>query len=713
MIRITAGFLASLAMALSGCGGGGGSNSSGVPSFWLGGTLAGLASGRQMTLLTGAGTQASLKANGNFRLPDALPQGTKYNLTVLEQPLGQTCVVSNGSDAVGIKADVSNITIVCADNPTSLGGVVSGLPAGGSLTLANGPDSSVTVTANGVYVLPIRLASGASYEVKVLSQPQGVQCVVSNASGTAASQPLTNINVACARGTVSIGGTLAGLALGKQVQLTLTGSGIAPSPLALSINGTFTFTAGVAYGGEYSIAVDTQPAGQTCSVSNPTGSGVTSPPPGIQVTCATTRHSVGGSVTGLVLAPGGQALVLKNGTDLLTVSANGLFAFPSLLADGSSYSVTIASQPTGQTCFLGNDSGTTVSAPVTAVTVQCLSYVWRSRLVAGAGVAGHLDGEGAGARFSGPAGAAVGLGGEILVADTTSSRIRRILMPLGFVSTLSGTGVPGLINSPTASSAAFRGPVGLARDSAGNLFVADSGNHVIRRIDAASGEVTTWAGSGVAGYADGTGSAARFNTPWGLAIDANDNLYVADSGNHVVRKVTSARVVSLVAGIPGIRGRGDGSATQATFDGPSGVAVSPQGVVFVADTQNHLVRAISDGTGAGTVSRVAGLDGGASGFRDGSGNFAAFALPMGIAVDAQSNLFVADAGNHAVRFIQVVGTRGTVLTVAGGGSPAYGEGVGVSARFNQPTGLALDAAFNLYITEGGGHRVRLLYKSPN
>lgn len=705
MIKSGSAALVLLAMLTSGCGGGGGGGS---PTYSLGGTVAGLGSGRQLLVLSGAGTQVTISSNGNFRFPDHLPQGAKYGLVIQQQPLSQTCLVANGSDSVGIKADVSNITVVCADNPALLGGQVSGLPAGASVTIASSSVSSVTVSANGTYNLPVRPAPGNNYSVSVITQPMGATCVVGNASGTAGSVAVTNIDVSCSRASLTVGGDLSGLALGQQVQLKLTGSGVPSSLLSLGLNGTFSFSSPITYGGDYVVTVEAQPTGQTCSLGNAVGQGIMNPVSQLRVSCTGNRHSLGGSATGLASMPGGQPLVLRNGGDSVSIASNGPFRFPALLADAASYSVTVASQPTGQTCSLTNDSGTAVTAPVSTVVAQCLSFVWRSRLIAGSGVAGHLDDVAGAARFSSPSAVVVGPRGDLLVADFSSSRVRMVTMPLGAVSTLAGSSVPGLVNSVSPLSASFRAPAGLAVDAAGNVFVADSGNHVIRRIAAGTGEVTTWAGSGAAGYANGLGGVAQFNNPRGMAIDAAGHLLVADTGNHVVRRIAPDGTVSLAAGTPGQRGRVDGAAAAATFNGPSGLAISAAGAIYVADTQNHLIRVV---TPAGVVATVAGS--GQSGSQDGTGAFAAFSLPLSVALDGQSALVVVDGGNHAIRHVQLQGTSGTVLTIAGAGRSGYREGVGAAISFDQPTGLAVDAAGNLLITEGSGHRLRSLYRSPN
>lgn len=711
--RSVTGVLAGVLSVLIGCGGGGSGTT--TPNFLLGGTLAGLAAGQQILLLSGAGTQVTLTANGNFRFPDRLPQGSKFNLSVQQQPASQSCTVSNGSDAVGIKADVSNITVVCVDNPAVLSGVASGVPAGASLTLgvAIGAASPIntTLTSNGPFVLPVRPGNGASYAVTVTGQPQGAACVVTNGSGTAGNTPISNLELVCSPSRVAIGGELLGLAQGQQVQLRLTGSGLTSSTPTLSIgsNGSFSFlsvTPGITFGGEYTVTVSAQPTGQTCTLSNATGTGVTAAVTQLRVSCAINRHALGGTVTGLMVVSGGQPLVLRNASDSIPVGANGPFQFPTPLTDGGGYSVTIASQPTGQTCSLINDFGTSVTAPVRNVLAQCLSFVWRTRLLAGSGVAGTLDDLGALARFAGPSGVALGPRGDVIVSDFSSSRIRSVMMPLGLVSTLAGSSVPGLVDARLPLFASFRAPVGVAVDSSGHVYVADSGNHVIRRIAAGTGEVSTWAGSGVAGYSNGAATAAQFNGPRGLALDASGNLYVADTGNHVIRRISPTGVVSLFAGIPKVSGRADGPA--GTFNGPVGLAVAAQGAVYVADTQNHSIRSVS---ATGAVSTVAGS--GAPGFQDGTGPLASFSFPTGLALDGQTSIYVADAGNHTVRQIQLVGGLGTVLTIAGAGSNGYREGVGGGAAFDQPNALVVDAAGNLIVAEGGGNRLRILYRSPN
>jgi len=203
----------------------------------------------------------------------------------------------------------------------------------------------------------------------------------------------------------------------------------------------------------------------------------------------------------------------------------------------------------------------------------------------------------------------------------------------------------------------FSTPTSAAADSAGNVFVANNTSHTILKITAA-GFASVFAGKREeSGSADGVGSAARFGTPLGIAVDAKDNLYVADSGNSNIRKITPEGVVSTLAGAAGKSGGVDGAGSAARFDAPRGLAVDAGGTVYVADTDNHCIRKI---TPEGVVSTLAGQAGKAD-KADGVGSAARFNAPRSVAVDTLGNVFVADGGNRAIRLIS---TEGVVTTIA-------------------------------------------------
>ena len=236
--------------------------------------------------------------------------------------------------------------------------------------------------------------------------------------------------------------------------------------------------------------------------------------------------------------------------------------------------------------------------------------------------------------------------GNVYVADTGNNTIRKIT-PNGVVSTLAGlAGHPGSKDG-IGANARFRNPWGVAVDGAGNVFVADMSNDTIRKITPA-GMVSTLAGqAGMSGSLDGVGTSAQFNNPFAIAVDSADNIYVSDSANDTMRKITPSGVVSTLAGLPGYAGSTDGNGNDARFWNPQGLAVDDRGNIYVADTGNNTVRKI---TPMGVVTTLAGLAG-TSGTTDGIGKEARFNSPGGVAVDRTGNVYVADTNNHAVRKI--------------------------------------------------------------
>ena len=311
---------------------------------------------------------------------------------------------------------------------------------------------------------------------------------------------------------------------------------------------------------------------------------------------------------------------------------------------------------------------------------------------------GFLDATGTAARFSGPYGVAVDTNGNVYVADTFNHSIRKITSA-GVVTTLAGGGGTSGSADGTGSSARFYYPQALAVDGSGNVFVADTDNNTIRKITS-SGVVTTIAGSpGVSGSADGTGSAALFYQPSGIAVDANGNLYVADSTNCTIRVVTSSGVVTTLAGTPRTSGSTDGTGSAALFGDPVGITVDSNGNLYVADG-NSTIRKISS---AGVVTTLAGVAN-KPGSADGKGIAASFFSPRAVTADSLGNLYVADTGNNTIRMITTVGV---VTTLAGStGTVGSADGTGSAALFNQPQGIAVDSNGNLYVADTSNYTIR-------
>jgi sugar lactone lactonase YvrE len=333
-------------------------------------------------------------------------------------------------------------------------------------------------------------------------------------------------------------------------------------------------------------------------------------------------------------------------------------------------------------------------------TIRKITPVGVATTLAGtAGWSGSDDGTGAAAHFNHPMGVAVDGVGNAFIADAYNNTVRKIT-PDGVVTTLAGTAASGDRTDGTGAAARFYSPAGVVVDGTGNVFVADSEYCTIRKITPA-GVVTTLAGTARAiGSPDGTGPAARFNTPQGLAADQAGNVFVADSGNNKIRMITPAGIVTTLAGAAGTPGSADGTGSAARFNGPTGVAVDNDGNVFAADNGNHTIRKI---TPAGAVTTLAGTAG-ASGSVDGIGAAASFNDPQGVAVDKAGDIFVADNGNHTIRKIT---SAGIVTTFAGtAGSFGSADGTGAAARFNYPTGVAVDGSGNLYVSDGFNHAIR-------
>lgn len=325
--------------------------------------------------------------------------------------------------------------------------------------------------------------------------------------------------------------------------------------------------------------------------------------------------------------------------------------------------------------------------------------------LAGSGKQGDADGAGAEASFDVPSGVVVDGSGNVYVGDHLNHRIRKITEG-GVVSTFAGgakggpkTRAHALQGAVVGRKACFNKPVGLAVDKGGNVFVADKLNHSIRKVTQ-YGVVDTIAGSGKPDFADGEGGAARFNEPHGVAVDESGNVYVADSKNNRIRKITASGNVTTLAG-SGIGGNADGQGKEASFNGPNSVAIDGSGNVYVGDRGNNRIRKISPN---GTVTTLAGS--GKPEFADGPGKEASFNQPCGIAVDGIGTVYVADTFNNRIRKI---GPSGYVTTLVGSGNPGSEDGYGSAASFNKPYAIAVDAGGAVYVADQLNHKIRKIF----
>jgi hypothetical protein len=332
--------------------------------------------------------------------------------------------------------------------------------------------------------------------------------------------------------------------------------------------------------------------------------------------------------------------------------------------------------------------------------------------IAGDGVAGSTGDGGAAtsARLSSPLGVAIDAAGDVYIADWLNHRIRKITVATGIITTFAGSTAGFGGDGGVATAAQLQRPIAITFDAAGNAYIADEYNHRIRKVAAGTNVITTVAGNGTAGY-DGDGgqaTAARLNLPAGVGVDSAGNIFIADYSNHRVRKVTAATgIITTAAGTGSAGFLGENElATTARLYSPVGISVNAAGDVFIADSNTHRVRKLIASTGK--IVTVAGSANATHGGDSGQGPAAQLWEPSGVAVDQSGNIYIADQNNHRVRKVATPTPTTEITTLAGNGTAGYdGDGgQAPAARLNFPVGVAIDAAGNVYTADYSNHRIR-------
>jgi len=602
-----------------------------------------------------------------------------------------TVVVTNGAGTV--TSSVATLTVNAAPVAPS----ISAQPQNTSVTV--GSAATLTVTASGAAPLSyqwqkggtaIAGATSASYAIASAqtSDAGSYSVVVSNSVGSVMSSAATlTVNAAAVAPSITTQPQSVTVTVGGSASFTVTASGTAPMSYQWRKGGTA--IAG-ATSSNYTIPSSQTPdAGSfTVVVSNSTGS-VTSAAATLTVNPAPTAPTITTQPTSETVATGHAVSFSIAASSSLAATYQW-----SVSTDGGATWTPLQDN--------ANYSGTATSTlTVKNATAAMNGYLYRCAASNSAGSvnSGALTLSVAVAIFPSPVGLAINGAGTIYVSDSSNNTIQTVNTSWQ-AAALAGTAGQQGVSDGTGVAALFRQPGGVALDGAGNLYVADTGNSIIRKISS-TGVVTTVAGSASnQDFRDGVGTAAWFNSPAAVALDNAGNLYVADAGNAVIRKIAPDGTVSTVAGASGAPGSADGTGAAARFNQPSGIAVDSAGNLYVADTFNQTIRKV---TPAGVVTTITGLAG-ISGSTDGNGTNALFNQPRGLAIDASGSIYVADTANSAIRKVT---SAGVVTTIAGLSTVAgLKDGTGIDAWLNQPRDVKIDAAGNLYVADTGNAAIR-------
>jgi len=602
-----------------------------------------------------------------------------------------TVVVTNGVGTV--TSSSATLTV----NAAAVAPSISSQPQSTSVTV--GSAATFSVTASGAAPLSyqwqkagtaISGATSASYSIAnaQATDAGSYAVVVSNSVGSVTSSAATLVlSAAAVAPSITAQPQSATVNVGTSISFSVTAAGTAPlsyqwkkggSAITGATNSSYTIPSPqVADAGSYTVVV-----------SNGTGS-VTSSAASLTVNLAPTAPTITTQPTSETVATGHDVSFSVAASSSLTAS----YQWSVSVNNGTTWTPLQDS---------ANYTGTTTSTlTVKNATTAMSGYLYRCAISNSAGAVNSsaLTLSVAAAIFPSPVGVAISSTGVIYVSDSSNNTIQSVNTSWQ-ASALAGTSGQQGTSDGTGAAALFRQPGGVALDSAGNLYVADTGNSIIRRITSA-GVVTTVAGSSSnQGYRDGLGAAAWFNSPSAVAVDSAGDLYVADAGNAVIRKIATDGTVSTFAGSAGATGSADGTGASARFNQPSGIAVDGAGNLYVADTFNQTIRKI---TPTGAVTTLAGLAG-ISGSVDASGTGALFNQPRGLSVDAAGNVYVADTANSAIRKITA---SGVVTTVAGLSTVAgFKDGTSIDAWLNQPRDVKIDATGNLFVADTGNAALR-------
>jgi hypothetical protein len=638
-------------------------------------------------------TPAVMGTADTFSVTPALPAGISINSTT--GVLSGTPSIASASQTYTVTATnqfgsiSTTLTFGVLEAYYTVGGTISGL-VGSGLQLQLG---SETINATGAgFTFPTALASGTVYNVSVVAQPTSPwqTCTVTNGSGTLVVANVSNVNISCTTNSYTVGGTVSGFSTGTDITVTDSVNTV-NIPAGVT---TFAFPARLS-GSTYSVSITSNPTSpwQTCTITNGSGaftiggSNITN----VSISCSVNTYTFSGTVTGL---GSGNTLSISNGVSTTPYTGNGsAINHTGSLNSGTGYTYTITSQPQGQHCTFIEPTttvGTVGGSGVSTLDINCVNgymvggriqanpptpigihlYQGNVTILAGSGSSGSSDGTGAGASFNLPGGITFD-GNNFYVTDLLNHKIRQIT-PAGVVTTLAGNGTAGNANG-TGAIASLTQPRGIATDGT-YLYVSEYTGQRIKRIRISTGYTETIAGDNstvtpTGGFVDAVGTSARFHTPTSLVLDGN-NLFIADRTNSKIRKLdlTTLSVTTVTAG--------------GNLAAPEGLTIVGN-YLYTSDITNHSIVRIDKTNGTQTV--FAGGSG--SGFVDAVGTSAKFDQPTALATDG-NDLYVTDFGNRRIRRVEIASQK--VTTLAGNGNSSLGNGVGIAASM-----------YPMYITTNG------------
>lgn len=581
------------------------------------------------------------------------------------------------TNACGMMVAFKDVAVNAAATVAAISGT-SAVCTGANITLTN-------ATTGGVWSSSAATIASVSATGVVRGNAAGtatISYVVSGSCGNASATKVVTVNPATSVASISGASTVC---TGVNITLTNTTTGgtwSSSAPTKASVS-----SAGVVRGNAAGTATISYAVTGACGNTVVTKAVTVNAAPTVSAITGTSSVAAGASTT---LTSTGTTWSSSN-TSIATVNAS------------TGVVTGIAAGTATITCSATNTCGTTYVTYAVTVAAPAASTYGISTY-AGTGTLGFSGDGGAAssAQFSYPYAVAASSTGNVYVVDQLNNRIRKITSA-GIISTIAGTGTYGNTGDGGAATAAtLANPQGVAVDAAGNVYVADYGNNRIRKIST-TGIISNFAGSGT-GIDGGAATTADVYHPAAVAVDASGNVYIAETGNNRVRKVNTSGIISTIAGT-GVSGySGDaGAATAAKLSSPYGVTVDASGNVYIADLGNNRIRKVS----GGVISTVAGT--GVAGF-SGDGGAATSAninTPYGMTMDASGNMYICDYNNFRIRRVSATCT---ISTIAGTGNPAYGGdgGMATLADLNRPTGIAVDASGNIYVADNNNQRVRKL-----